>query len=338
MLELTAGYPRQFREALSLARGFTPPKPPADVHEVVILGTGGGSAAGAYLVAGYLYDRCRVPIQVVQGYTCPAFVDEHTLVVAVSHSGRTEEVLAALPAAFERGATVMAMGAGGPLADLARQAGAPYLTIPGGMMPRVAIGSIMVPLLVVLHRWGLAPDPRPDLDEAIAVMAGVGARCGPEVPVASNPAKAAARDLAGKVAFIYAAAPHMDAVARRMKNQMGENAKYMAAWNAIPHLHHDEAVGWDMEPDLLRRLGFVLLRDRAGESEKMTRRWQATAEILRERAGAVVELEAVGEGLLARMLSLVTLTDYITIYLALHKGVDPTPVSIIDLFKARVGQ
>jgi glucose/mannose-6-phosphate isomerase len=112
----------------------------------------------------------------------------------------------------------------------------------------------------------------------------------------------------------------------------------MAFWNTIPHLHHDEAVGWDMQPELMQQLAFVLLRDQAGESAQMVKRWTATREILSERAGACVEVESRGESLLARMLSLVVLGDFVSCYMAIAKGVDPTPVAIIDLFKKKVGQ
>ena len=43
-----------------------------------------------------------VPLMVVRGYVLPAWVGPDTLVVASSHSGRTEETLAAVETAFQR--------------------------------------------------------------------------------------------------------------------------------------------------------------------------------------------------------------------------------------------
>lgn len=338
MLGLTLDYPAQFRLGRTLAQQFALPALPSRVDEVVILGTGGGSAASGQLLRSYLFDRCQVPITVVQGYNCPGYVDAHSVVIALSHSGKTEEILSAFAQSQARGATLLALGAGGKLKELAARFGAPYLDIPGGFMPRIAIGYIVVPILTLLGRWGLAPDATAEFAEAVALMEQIGPEYGPDSPVELNRAKQLAEQLGNTIPVIYGAADQLGAVAWRIKNQLGENSKYMGFWNTIPHLHHDEAVGWDMQPELLRRLGFLLLRDPAGESEQMVKRWQATREILQERAGAVEEITARGSGRLARMMSLVMLGDLFTIYMAIRKGVDPTPVPIIDLFKQKVGQ
>lgn len=338
MLGLQGRYAQQFREGISLACTFRLPAAPAEVHEVVICGTGGGSASSGNLLRSYLFRTGRVPVHVIQGYNIPGWVDEYSLVIACSHSGKTEEINSAFEQAAARGATLVAMGAGGRLKQTAERLGAAYLDVPGGLMPRVAIGYIFAPILVMLECWGLVGDQTAALAEAVSLLEQVGQECGAGLPLAANPAKAAARRIAGRIPVIYGFSDHFDGVAWRFKNQLGENAKYMAFWNTIPHLHHDEAVGWDMQPELMQHLAFVLLRDRAGESEQMVKRWNATREILTERAGACLELWSRGDSLLARMLYLVGLTDFITCYLALEKGVDPTPVAIIDLFKRKVGE
>jgi len=338
MLDLTMDYPRQFAAGLAIGEALPLPPLPEEVDEVVILGTGGGSAASANLLRSYLFDRCKVPIISVQGYNAPGYVDRHSVVFAVSHSGKTEEIVSSTQQALARGATVVGLGAGGRLRQVLAEAGAPYMEVPGGLMPRVAIGYIMVPVLTLLARWGLAPDFRSELSEGMQLMGELGREYGPGSPVAANRAKQLAGALGPHIPVIYGFADHYDAVAWRIKNQLGENSKYMGFWNTIPHLHHDEAVGWDMQPELCGHLGFLLLRDAAAESEQMRKRWAATTEILQERMGAVETVWARGESRLARMLSLVTLGDYFTIYMAIRKGVDPTPVAIIDRFKQKVGQ
>lgn len=347
MLDLQIAYHEQFREALRLVETFVVPRPPERVDEVVILGTGGGSAASGNLLRSYLFHDAKVPIHVVQGYHAPGFVDRNSIVIACSHSGKTEEINSSVEQAAARGATVVGMGAGGRLKETIAGLGAAYLQLPlynpllleqVVVMPRVCIGYIMVPLLVMLERWGLVPYQREALNESISLIERLGMEYAPDVPVEQNLAKTVTLTLADLVPVIYGFSDHYDAVAWRIKNQMGENSKYMAFWNTIPHLHHDEAVGWDMQGELMRGLGFLLLRDKASESEQVVKRWRATREILEERAGACMEVWATGESLLARMLSLVVLGDFVSCYLAIEKGVDPTPVEIIDLFKKKVGQ
>ncbi len=339
MFDLTIAYPQQFREGLALGMNFPLPPRPERVDEVVLLGTGGGSAASANLLRSYLFDRCSVPIISVQGYNAPAYVDQHSIVIAISHSGKTEEINSSAAQAIARGATVLGLGAGGRLKENLTSAGRPYLEVPGGFMPRIAVGYIMMPILALLNRWGLALDFQSEFDAAMAAMPDLVDRYRPETPVADgNEAKRLANALGPHIPVIYGFADHYDAVAWRIKNQLGENSKYMAFWNTIPHLHHDEAVGWDMQPELCQTLGFLLLRDSEAETGQMEKRWSATTEILTERMGRVETVWATGEGRLTRMLSLVILGDFFTIYMAIRKGADPTPVAIIDLFKRKVGQ
>jgi glucose/mannose-6-phosphate isomerase len=338
MLDLTMDYPEQFRQGHEFGLEFALPKAPERIDEVVILGTGGGSAASAQLLRSYLFDRCRVPITSIQGYNAPGYVDKNTIVFAVSHSGKTEEIISSVTQCLERGATVIGLGAGGQLRNVITTAGASYVDVPGGFMPRIAIGYIMMPILTILHRFGLVPDFTAEFESALKVMRELAPVYGPETPVAQNRAKQLAEALGPHIPVIYGFVDHYDAVAWRIKNQLGENSKYMGFWNTIPHLHHDEAVGWDMQPELAKVLGFLLVRDEQAETEKMAKRWEATTAILTERMGAVQTVWAQGEGRLARMLSLVMLGDFFTIYMAIRKGVDPTPVAIIDLFKAKVGQ
>jgi glucose/mannose-6-phosphate isomerase len=338
MIDLTQAYPRQFEEGYAIGMKAELPQMPVRIDNVVIFGTGGGSAASANLLRSYLFDRCSVPIISVQGYSAPGYVGKNTLCFAVSHSGKTEEILSSTSQALAKGATVIGLGAGGKLMKLIQDAGLTYIEVPGGFMPRIAIGYIMMPILTVLRRVGLVPDFKAEFDDAVKLMGELATEYAPETPVAQNRAKQLAEAIGPHIPVIYGFTDHYDAVAWRIKNQLGENSKYMAFWNTIPHLHHDEAVGWDMQPELAKTLGFLLLRDDTMESEQMKKRWSATTEIVSERMGACETVWAKGQGRLARMLSLVTLGDFFTIYMAIRKDVDPTPVAIIDLFKAKVGQ
>ncbi|HWI51678.1 MAG TPA: bifunctional phosphoglucose/phosphomannose isomerase, partial [Symbiobacteriaceae bacterium] len=189
MLDLTMDYPKQFTEGYDLGMQFTLPKRPARIDEVVIFGTGGGSAASANLIRSYAFDRTNVPIISIQGYNAPGYVDENTLVFAVSHSGKTEEILSATSQALAKGATVIGLGAGGKLRDLILGAGLGYIEVPGGFMPRIAIGYIMMPILTALVRMGLAPDFKAEFDEAVKLMAELAVEYGPDTPTAQNRAK-----------------------------------------------------------------------------------------------------------------------------------------------------
>lgn len=336
MLGLTVGTGTQFQEGLTLARSFTPPVMKR-VSRVLVLGTGGGSAAGANLLRSYIYDKAKAPLIVNQGYNIPAWADRETLVLVVTHSGNTEETLSAYERALAAGCTVICITAGGKLGAMAARDSVPVLRIPGGLMPRAALGYIFVPMLVILDRMGVVPNGLSELEEAITLLKALGREYGPETPAAQNLAKQVALQLQGHIPLVYGSLDHLDSVAWRWKNQFGENSKHMAFWNVVPCLHHDEAVGWDMDLKLLKDLAVVLLRDRE-DSAKIVKRLDVTRAILQDRVGRVIEVHSRGQGLLARMFSLVLLGDFVSVYLPLLNNVDPTPVAIIDHFKRLMAQ
>lgn len=333
----TQEYDKQFQEGWQLAQTLDLKALSAPVRNVLVLGTGGGSAASVNLLKSYLFDELRVPLQLNQGYTIPAFVNEETLVIVVSHSGNTEEVVSSYEAAIAAGAQIVAITAGGTVLAMAREHGHPHLLVPGGMMPRIALGYIFLPMLAVLSKAGLCATKDEEIAELIALLAQLKAAYGPEVPLAINVAKQIAMEMDGLTPVIYGTLPLFDATAWRWKNQLGENSKLMAFWNAIPSLHHDEAVGWDAPAAMLKGYHFTLIQD-AEDSAKTARRVEISAEILRARAGAVRIVSSTGSSRLARLFSIVYLADFVSLYAALVRGVDPTPVEVINLFKSKMGQ
>jgi glucose/mannose-6-phosphate isomerase len=328
----TDRYADQFREGLALVEGFEgsiPDRP----KRILILGTGGGSAASSNLLRAALFRRCSASIELNQGYEIPAHVGPDTLVVAVSHSGTTEEILSAYGEALDRGCNSVVLTSGGQLKEMGERAGAPIIMVPGGKMPRIVLGYLIVPLLVLLERMRVIERDQSELDDLLDVLASGPFRFGVDVPHEHNPAKHLALSLLDKTPVVYGLNPLSDAAADRWKRQFGENSKVMAFANSFPATHHDEAVGWDQESKVLERFTFIILSDE-GANDRLLRRVSATEEVLMNRGATVSVLEPFGSSTLGRLFSLVHMGDYVSLYLALCRGIDPTPVAVIDQFKS----
>ena len=328
MLGVALGLPRQIREAWALGRSAPLPKVPKPAAHLVVCGMG-GSAIGGDLLSGYLSSACPVPMVVVRGYELPGFVGPHSVVLAASYSGDTEETLAAVGQARRAGAMVLAITSGGQLARTAKDS---CVIVPGGLAPRAALGYLMIPALAALERWGFAGPSGREVEEAAGVLDDVAAQCGPDVPALRNPAKQLAEHLAGRVPAVYAASPGLEAVARRWKCQFNENSKTLATWNVFPELNHNETVGWGAPASLASHFAVVLLRD-GTEPARLALRLRLTGDLALGPAAGVHDVSARGKGRLARLLSLVLMGDLVSIYLAYLRGVDPTPVEIIDAIK-----
>jgi glucose/mannose-6-phosphate isomerase len=158
----------------------------------------------------------------------------------------------------------------------------------------------------------------------------------PEVPEAANPAKRAARELHGAAVYVYASET-LEPVATRIRNQLNENAKLLAHSATVPELDHNEVVGWE-RPGAFARDGAVLMwRDRE-DSAAVALRLDLTAQYLRDQGAEIVELTEEDGSRLAREVSRVVFGDFLSFYLALVTGADPTPIASIDWLKTRLAE
>ncbi|MFN8110645.1 MAG: bifunctional phosphoglucose/phosphomannose isomerase [Thermoleophilia bacterium] len=309
--------------------------PAEAVHNVAICGMG-GSAIAADLVAGAWRERLRRPVGVLRDYYVPGWLGENTLVVLSSYSGETEETLTAAMQATERNALCVAITSGGKLGSFYRDLGVPVIDLPPGLQPRAAILRLLVPLVVVLSRFGVIPQADADLDDARARIAGAIRANEPSVPTADNMAKRIAGLLHGNLPIVWGAETTA-AVAQRWKGQFNENAKVPAYWGALPEVDHNEICGFEGMGPLTQTSRLVLLRD-PHQHRQVQRRFELTQELVTQHVGGVIEVTAEGDTALGRALDLVMLGDYASLYLGLLRGVDPGPVEMIQRLKGSLAE
>jgi len=335
MLGLVLGLPNQVQAGWAAGEEADLPALPSPPVAVAVLGMG-GSGIGGDLLRSVLAGECTVPVVVVKDYRVPRWFSQGTLAFAVSYSGNTEETLAAYQAARDRGASVVAITSGGRLAEMAQRDGVPVIRLPAGLPPRAAIGHLFFPMLALLHRLGVLSSWGEEVRECVEVLRSLGERLGPSAPVDRNPAKHLATRLHGGVPVVYATASLLEPAALRWKCQFNENSKTLALWNVFPELNHNETVGWGVEPELARSFQVVLLRDRE-EDPRITQRVAITVDLALHRAGGLHEVRSEGRGKLARLFSTILFGDLTSVYLAYLRGVDPTPVDVIEELKRRLG-
>jgi glucose/mannose-6-phosphate isomerase len=330
------GFSSQLRKAAGIGESCAISRSGSGISSVAVLGMG-GSAIGGEFAQGYLYDRLRVPIQVVRNYCLPAYVGPDTLVITSSYSGNTEETLASYSEAVSRGAKPICFTTGGELARRANEAGHDVVTIPPGLPPRAALGYSLVPLLRILGRLGLAPDPISEIDEGIEMAAKLADEYGMAGDLDSNPAKDLAEWLHGYVPVIYGSVPWTSVIATRWCGQFSENSKVVAHANELPEMNHNEIVGWGAHSPLTEMARVVFLCD-SEDHTRVARRIEITRESIASTGAEVRSFGSRGASRLARLLSLVILGDFASLYLAVLSGADPTPVRPIDKLKAALAE
>ena len=338
MLDLIVKFPDQCEKAFSIGKDFFVPQSyiGAGYKNIVFSGLG-GSAIGADLLRSYLTDEIKIPIFVSRDYTLPRFVGKDTLFFACSYSGDTEETLSSYAEARQKGAKIIAITSGGKLEVLAKEDKVPVIYIPGGNPPRSALGYSFFSWLDVLHKFGFIDDRTGDVEETIADMKEFrDSAIGPGVPSSKNIAKKIAGELSGKYAIIYGANKHIDSIVVRWRGQLAENAKTLASTHVFPELNHNETVGWEGPKKLLKDFTVVILRDES-EHPRVAKRIEITKTMI-EKESKVIELQSKGRNLLSRMFNLINTGDFVSCYLAILNGVDPTPVERIAYLKKELSK
>ena len=324
--------PEQIEEAWAAAAALTLPAYYRAAERVVVLGMGGSAIGGSLVQALALDIGAHVPVSVVRGYRLPAYVDGRALVLASSNSGNTEETVSALCAAIAAGANCVAITTGGRLAELARQHELPQLRFSWSGEPRSALGWSMASLLAICSGLGLLPPLRVDLAAALDGLRELRIRIGRDVPEATNPAKALARRLEGRLP-IFVGAEALAPVAYRWRTQVNENAKSWAIAEELPEMNHNAPLGFGRPVALVPMLHAVLLRH-AAMHPRIALRVEATAIQMRDSGIDVETLDVPGATVLAQMLWAIGFGDFTSYYLGLLYGVEPSPVGALDWLKA----
>jgi glucose/mannose-6-phosphate isomerase len=330
MLGAIAALGAQCREAYAAGRAAGDLPDLTDASGVVVCGMGGSAVAGDVLRSVFR-DRLGVPVEVNRSPQLPEHAGVHTLVIASSYSGSTSETLTAFRAAARRGCRVMAVTSGGVLRAEAQEHGVPVIGVPGGFQPRAALGWLAFAMLGALEAAGLLPSLADDVDEAAELAELRAAACRAEVPTAENPAKRLAVDLGDRLPVIWGAEGIGAVAAARWKTQFNENGKLPAWWASMSELDHNEVVGWT-EPYGRSHMVIALRHD--GEDLETAERFPLSLRIAEEAGATTEEVRTHARSALGRLLDLIARGDHVSAYAAIRRGVDPTPVEVIQRLKA----
>jgi glucose/mannose-6-phosphate isomerase len=349
MIELLEEFPQKMRDALRLGEEFIIPTnllantitatttfPTQNFKNIVVLGMG-GSAIGGDLLSDYLADKLSMPIVVIRGYDIPKFVDENSLVFAVSYSGNTEETLSALKRCLEAKARVIALTSGGKFAALAQENNFPVIKVPAGIQPRAAISYLFFPILKVLERMGIAKERHEETEETLNILQELSKEYGAKSPLKNNFAKKVALSMYQHLPLVYGSEGLLKAVAMRWKTQINENSKWPCFWNVFPELDHNEIVGYEIENNINRQVKIIYLQDKEGLLRVEQRR-KITRKIIEDKLAEFIVCPTKGKGKMARMFSLIFLGDLASYYLAILNQVDPSPVACIEDLKKELAK
>jgi glucose/mannose-6-phosphate isomerase len=347
MFDVLAGFGDQIEEAFGIGESINSNEIPAfaGITNGIICGMG-GSAIGGDLLRSYLLYDSKIPISINRNYSLPRFADSNTLAIISSYSGDTEETLSCYEEAEKRNCKIVCLSSGGKLSFIARSKNNLLISVPKGYQPRCAIAYSFFPLLVLVKKMGLIDESSPSppskgeigsIIKSVRKLVQTRAESYTKLDEKENQAMRIANLIKGRIPVVYSSSDILDVVNQRWRNQLEENAKTVAYGNFLPEMNHNEIVGWETNPELLKHFAVISLTD-PDDHPRIRKRNQVTIDLISNLAGVMMELDGEGATLLERIFDLIYLGDWVSFYLAILNKVDPTPVEKIKYLKAKLGE
>lgn len=321
--------------AISIGESIKPRHSYSGIRNIVIAGMG-GSAIGGDVIRAVMGSTLKVPLVVSRHYELPAWVNEHTLVICSSYSGNTEETLSAYNDAIKKGARICGVTTGGELKSLLAEKQFDTVVIPGGLQPRAALALSFIPTLYLLYAIGLIPKTfvselnqvRDRLSHARDVFSG-------EDP--DNPCYSLAKKIYRTLPVIYGQTDWTAIAAVRLKGQLCENSKMLAYHNELPEFNHNEIVGWENNPEYLKSISIIWLKDEI-DHPRVKLRQDITAKVLSGLPSSQYTITGEGDTAFQRFLYMIHFADWVSYWCAILHQTDPTPVIKIDQLKDELGK
>lgn len=324
----------QFEQARFSVHVSNPENDGREITRIVVAGMG-GSALAALLAKTWLKAELAVPFEVVRTYDLPGYVDYNTLVIVSSYSGNTEETLSGLEQARDKNAQIAIIAAGGKLKEIAEESKIAHVELPAHLQPRMAVIYNLRALVAVLAHFGAVNYDRfAEIADTADWLGEQSRQWTSDVTTDKNYAKQLALTAVGKTPVFYAGSL-MAPIAYKWKISWNENAKNVAFWNELPEFNHNEFIGWSSHPVEKPFAVFDLMSN--FEHPRILKRFEITDRLLSGKRPKAAQVTLKGETVIAQALWGSILADFVSIYVAILNGVDPTPVDLVEKLKTELG-
>lgn len=286
----------------------------------------GGSGAISDLFSSIL-SKTNIHVDVVKGYILPKTVDSDSLVICISISGNTAETLSILEQANKIGCSIIAFSDGGKMERFSNKKNIHFIKIPAYHSPRASFTSYLYSMLKVLGP--ILPIDESDIIESLKKMKELEREICSDNLTEENPALNLAKWLP-EVPVIYFPWG-LESAAIRFKNSLQENSKMHVIAEDIIEACHNGIVSWDRTT----KMKPILIEGR-DDYIKTKERWIVMKKFFEIRDIDFKEIQTVEGSIISKLINLIYLFDYTSIYKAVIDQIDPTIVEPIDFVKKMI--
>jgi glucose/mannose-6-phosphate isomerase len=295
------------------------------IEHIVFSGMGGSGTVSDIIQS--ILSRTDLFIEVIKGFELPKSVNKNTLVILNSASGNTIETLSTLKLAQNIGCNIAAFSSGGKMEDYCKQNNINYIKTPFFHSPRASLSPTIYTMLYSLQ--DILPLTKFEIHESLSVLEKLKKQISSESLNDQNPSLMLANWIK-KIPSVYY--PHgFKAAATRFKNSIHENAKLQCMIDDVVEATHNNIVSWE-SPGLSQP---ILIR--GDEDHPRTKeRWEIVKEYFQTNNIEYKEVYSEKGNILSKLMGLVYLLDYCSIYMAIISKKDPTPINPLDFVKSRI--
>jgi len=296
-----------------------------DVDHIVFAGMGGSGTIGDIISS--ILSKTNIHVNVVKGYLLPKTVDSDTLVVATSISGNTDEVLSILKNSKNTKAKFISFSSDGDLEKVSIENNIKHIKIPQSHSPRASLPSFLYSILNVLEN--VIPIKKNDIMESISKLEQTQKLISSSNLNEKNPSLSLANWIKNIPIIYYPWG--LQAAAIRFKNSLQENAKIHTISEDVIEACHNGIVAWENKTDVQ-----PILIQGYDDYIKTKERWKIFKEFLQSKQIDFKEINSEEGNILSKIMHLIYLLDYSTIYHAIESKIDPSPVKSIEFIKKRL--
>ena len=319
-------FTNHLKDAINIANNTTLTPSTKEIRNVLICGLG-GSGIGGTIVNDIVSPKAKIPITATKDYSIPNFVNEHTLVIANSYSGNTEETLYALQKCQAKGAEIAVITSGGSLKTIAEEQNYNKLIIPSGQPPRAMFGYAFTELFYLLNHYGIIDDSfKSDFQKAIQLL-------DTEKSDIQNQAMDLAKKMYKQTPVIYVA-NGFEGVAVRFRQQINENSKMLCWHHVVPEMNHNELLGWRTN---VNDLAVVYFRNKS-DYERNQIRMDINKNVISKYTENITEIWSKGNSLIENSLYHIHLGDWASWYLSEMNNVDAIEIDVINFLKGELSK
>ncbi len=296
-----------------------------NIDHIIFAGMGGSGSIGDIFSA--ILSKKKIYVSVIKGYLLPKTVDENTLLVITSISGNTEETLTILKTAKNMNCKIIAFSAGGKMESYCKKHNIEYIKILETNSPRASFPSFVFAMLKILNL--IIPIEKKEIEEAIENLEKLQQKINSKDLTKNNPAVDIANWIKSIPVIYYPLG--LQAAAIRFKSSLQENSKTHAMAEDIVEATHNGIVAWEKKSSIQ-----PILIEGFDDYHKTKERWKILKEYFEEKAIDYKEVFSIDGNILSKLINLIYLLDFSTIYHSIINNVDPTPVISIDFVKSKL--